>query len=252
MNCSPAKYQLGDLVSIQSPRESDQWIARTIEFCATGNTTDDIHMNVRWFYTKSELSADVPFTPLSDQSLFNDIRWNELLFSDHIEYKPTHVLIIIERINLAQTKFEYSRIIQNGGMFRNTKLVRFFLQQQSGTFTNEQLLRRLKSNELIQTLRKPYYHENFCKPKLQKEATKLIDEEVEVSNAFCTDDERNTENRREMQRFKLEFKKVIQKETERNNRSQKLLQDGICVSEKQEIAEKMIWRKPNYCVMSLN
>ena len=139
------------MVSIESPRESDLCIAQIIDFYATGNTTDGMYMHVRWFYTKSQLSVDVPLIPLSDQLLFNDIRRNELLLSDHIECMTTHVLNIIERINVAQTKLEYSRIIQNGGMFRNKKTCKALLRKQSGTFceravTHVSKIKRVDSN----------------------------------------------------------------------------------------------------------
>ena len=81
-------------------------------------------------------------------------------------------------------------------------------------------------------MREPNYHEKFYKPKFRKEATKSTDAEAEVSNAVCTDEERNTENRRELHHFKLKFKKAIQKETEWNHRTRKLLQERICVLEK--------------------
>ena len=142
------------------------------------------------------------------------------------------MLNIVEKVNIAQAKLEYPNIIQDSRTFRNKKLVRLYYNKYAARFTYEQLLKRLKPNELIQTLGKPNYHERFYKSKLQTEATKFLDVEAEVSISINSDEESDTENRRELHHFKLKFKKIIQKELERNQSIRQSLLERIRVLEK--------------------
>lgn len=155
-------------------------------------------MKLLWFYSRSQIEKQRYIPKRESKSPRKRVTPDEILVSEHIEENLNPVILILCKVKLVQWKKEYlcwMRKVQRDKLKRPKILrwSRLYLSHTAAEYNDDTPTRRLKVNELSSILAKPNSKQDFYKYEVINEAKNLGDDDVEVSHAICSGDERDKE-----------------------------------------------------------
>ena len=216
-------YNVGHVITIVEPGEEGLWITQLTKFLQKAEGTDGMYMNLQWFYSRAQLIREIEVSEWEATSHGHKIADCEILYSDHIEREPNHVLNIPGRVLLASGRSEYAQLLMTDKGACHERLCRMFYNPNHSVNVDGLAFRFLEQGELQNLLRKACNSEIFYRPIDRRAAMRMIDQEAKVSWDVCETDEMEREEAAELQRVKrFVTKKVSIESTKLESRTDNL------------------------------